>query len=340
MLRDYLQSLPDHVLVQALSLNDQPRLVDIESMQSSTLEQRQAAAAAMMTVLGAWTNQYPLHADVVDQEYIQFENVWSAAVDQKRILEIESFSPYLERYLVDNQLVPSEQWQLEIQDEIGLIVSRLMGDLVAVTRNNHLTFFIDDIHAPTHLTVAHQHEFFYQTAKLLIDGGVIRKPFLPGGTNDYIFLTESRLQSRIEALLFRLRQSDSGELREEDGNIVFYPNSDFVQLLHVRTKNLRQEFRKKGIRVVHQGNPTCAGFDASGYSSEANQYITHLVIVDDFFTSQQTKAYTLARAAGFFAADYHNIFFPKDQPADLVVGSMVHLLQESLGAYISEHLRG
>jgi len=242
--------------------------------------------------------------------------------------EFESFSPYL----FDYNTLTGEVWEDKLmpQDMVGVEIAGFIKNRFPKARmislydeyNSDLSSTSDAYGAPT--SEGSQLEFpenarenFRTNIELLLrKKGVLKDDSEDG--KDYLFISESDKIKDAEKLVEALEGKGFIKRNGEEINFVD-PNAE------------NPEYMKIQLRTPN-GRWRCEALDASSYIKPENLNINHLVILENHFEKQQDRVWEILRTLGIKPLNYHNIFFDKNSPPELVVKT----IEEEFNKYLHQ----
>lgn len=303
-------------------------------------------AKRLISILSEIEKEYadvqPSKVHSLDVSYSWVRDVLITMIKGTLPIEIETVGPYLAAHVSSEGTLTINMDSLPDDEAVGVelavILRRIADEIGEQTR---IVSLLDEYNTSdgTLFTEEQQQKYVLAVSDMLLKRGVIKESDDPG--NDFVLIRESEQVKKIPRFIDELKKSNFGEIVVSGQDISFMPNKQFVDILGLNSKSRRKEFRKVGIKLVHNGRPLCQALDASSFLDPINKQYVHVVILDQKFAAEQDKTYALLRALNIVRQDrYHNIFFDSRVASSrqIIKEVLSYLLEQANDIYSSINL--
>jgi len=262
----------------------------------------------------------------IDTEYTAgITQLMAALLQGKPPIDIETVGPYACEHLNENGVLQIDEQNIPNDELIGIELAVLFRKLADTSESPvRIVTLLDELNnyregnlATKRFSPEEQDQYVTAMAEYFGQKGIIHPEDRMGG--EVLLLRETRQVERVPQLIEKLTACDKGQVickKDENGleTITFLPEEEFVDSLHIRSKNRRKEFKHKGIVLQDRGDPLCQALDASAFLGEENRHIIHLVMLDHDMAAQQDKVFAILCALDIVQpTSYHNIFTDSDK---------------------------
>lgn len=230
------------------------------------------------------------------------------ARESQRIIEFDTFSPYLIDYIASQGIVQNDN--LIPEDLVGLKLAMAFKRIFPSARlvslyDDHNTSKQAQSTDNTILSFTNQqiNNFKHSLVRILQETSVISRYAKHG--KDYLLISESAKIQDAELLVSHL---------DRKGFII----RRGLEITFVNRLAENPCYSSICLRTKH-GRWLCEALDAATYLKPLNQLITHIVVLPIYMKPQQDKVWEILRVLNISQFSYHNIFYdPSTQPELLI----------------------